>query len=95
MLIIFIVFGALKHLSIHSSKLASTYGTDCLQYFLDFEDQKEFFKYASGDKVPTLMGNGIGIYKCYCKEFSDLMDLADNIEILESDEHIKNDEIAK
>jgi len=49
---------------------------------MDFDDQKEYFKYASGDKVPTQTGIGIGIYKCFCKEFTDITDLVSDIHIL-------------
>ena len=37
---------------------------------LDFQDLQEYYKYATGDKVPTNLGYGQGIYKCFCNEFA-------------------------
>ena len=47
--------------------------------------------YASGDKLPTQMGTGVGIYKCFCNQFSDLMDLVKDIDILKEDKDLRKE----
>ena len=61
---------------------------------MDFDDQKEYFKYASGDKIPTQRGIGVGIYKCFCKEFTDITDLVSDIHILGDEEESNEKEKA-
>ena len=38
---------------------------ECLN---NFETDQQFLEYAQIDKEPTLKGEGMGVYQCYCME---------------------------